>query len=336
MTDVLDRADFFRSGLAGRRGNAVKEWHHFVVHSPDIRLLVNFSLSHGEAPTGRQLGRVIVLVHHRDWDGWIEEVSVEDLEVSSRGVSGRFGASRLQFDDGGYLVELNLPARGLNGRLRFVPVSKPFLKNNQPLGGGRMSWLFVPRLAVDGWVKTPSARFWMREAAAYHDHNWGPFRWGDDFGWQWGSALPHHTDEPWSLVFMRMTDRSHSVAQSQCLYVWHGGEPAAMFRDNAVTVTSEGSLGTAPVLTMPGIMSLLTPGTSSDVPKRIRLDARRGQDRVAVTIEPVEYARIAVPAEVGPQKVVALHEVSAAVSAHGVIGGEQMELKGSGVFEFLR
>ncbi len=336
MTNVLDRTDFFRSALARSRAESVKEWHHFVVHAPDARVIVNFSLSHGEAPAGRRLGRVIVLVHHHEWAGWIEEVPVADLEVHTQGVSGKFGSSRLTFEEGGYMLELNIPTRGVFGRLRFVPVSKPFLKNNQPLGEGRMSWLFVPRLETDGWLKTRSARFWMRGAVAYHDHNWGPFRWGDDFGWQWGSSLPNRVDDPWSLVFMRMTDRTHSQARSQCLYVWRDGEPAAMFRDMAVEVTSHGSLRKAPVMTLPGIMRLLSPGTASDVPEKIALDAHRGNDRVKMTIEPTEYARIAIPAEIGPQKVVALHEVSAGVRATGRVGGHHMEMEGSGVFELLR
>lgn len=334
MRDLLDRADHFRA--IAKPDAATKEWHHFVVHGRDARLIVNFSISLGEGPSDRQLGRLIVLAHHHDWEGWIEEVSVTDIDVVNNGVYGRFGESVIRFVDGGYLVELNIPQRGITGRIRFTPASKPFLKNNQPLGEGRMSWLFVPRLGADGWLQTASARLSMRGAVAYHDHNWGSFRWGDDFGWEWGSSLPTQPAEPWSLVFMRMTDRAHSIARSQCLYVWRNGEPVAMFRDSSVKVETDGFLRRPAKLTLPGVMGLLLQGTASDVPRRLELKAHRAGDHVTVVVEPDEYARVAIPAEIGPRDTVILHEISGEVRAWGMIGNHAIDMEGSGVFELLR
>ena len=70
----------------------------------------------------------------------------------------------------------------------------------------------------------------MDNDLAYHDHNWGRFRWGDDFGWTGAPILPAEPGDPWSMVFLQTTDRSRLRCLSQALYVWHHDEPAAIFR----------------------------------------------------------------------------------------------------------
>ena len=52
-----------------------------------------------------------------------------------------------------------------------------------------------PVAAGASWPSSPSSHSSQGETLAldmrgYHDHNWGRFRWGDDFGWIWGSVLP--------------------------------------------------------------------------------------------------------------------------------------------------
>ena len=97
-----------------------------------------------------------------------------------------------------------------------------------------MSWLFVPRLRADGWLRIGGQEHRFEDDLAYHDHNWGRFWWGDDFGWTWGTILPREPDDPWSMVFLQMTDRRRLRFLSQALYVWHHDEPAAIFRHAAV------------------------------------------------------------------------------------------------------
>ncbi len=151
-------------------------------------------------------------------------------------------------DPTGYRVLVDLPERDLRGELHLTPASRPFVVNNQPVGEGRLSWLFVPRLQAHGWFHIDGRDHRLDGEVAYHDHNWGRFRWGDDFGWEWGSVLPASSEDPWSFVFMRMTDRRRLRALSQALYVWRHDEPAAMFRDAAVQV----ALGRPP-RSLPGL-----------------------------------------------------------------------------------
>ena len=116
-------------------------------------------------------------------------------------------------------------------------MSTPFVVNNQPLASGaRLSWLFVPRLEAHGHVRIGDTRVGLRGAPAYHDHNWGRFRWGADFGWEWGSVLPRDLSDPWTIVCMRMTDQRRRRATRQALYAWYEHEPVALWRDAAMTM----------------------------------------------------------------------------------------------------
>lgn len=336
VSEALGRADFFRTRIDDSIDVPHKEWHHFVVQGGGGRIVVNFSISRQEQPHGRSLGRIVVLARHDRWSGVVEEVSIEDIELTRPGTSGRFGESRVVYEDGGYLLELDLPTRAISGRLRFVPDSSPFIESNQPLGRGRMSWLFVPRLRADGWLTVDGVRFGMRDAAAYHDHNWGRFQWGDDFGWQWGSLLPNRSDSSWSLVFMRMTDRAGTAALSQCLYLWKGGRPVTAFRDTSMAFTSRGFLRRAPEITVPGIMRLLAPGSASDIPESIEIEADNEAGSVRCRVACEDFVRVALPAEQGSRGVVALHEVAANVEVEGRIGDDDIKMEGAGVLEFLQ
>ena len=112
-----------------------------------------------------------------------------------------------------------MPDNSIRGELHFASASRPFVVNNQPVGDGRMSWLFVPRLRAEGWLRIGGREHRIEDDLAYHDHNWGRFWWGDDFGWTWGTILPTKPGDPWSMVFLQMTDRSRLRYLSQALYV---------------------------------------------------------------------------------------------------------------------
>ena len=54
MSAVLARSDFIRTPvLATARPDGFKEWYHFVVHRPDSRILINFSLNSEVSTDGR-------------------------------------------------------------------------------------------------------------------------------------------------------------------------------------------------------------------------------------------------------------------------------------------
>ena len=59
-----------------------------------------------------------------------------------------------------------------------------------------MSWLFVPRLRADGWLRIGGREHRFDNDLAYHDHNWGRFWWGDDFGWTWAHGPSQRSGRP--------------------------------------------------------------------------------------------------------------------------------------------
>jgi hypothetical protein len=331
--DLLEDSDFFRlSRRAFGDDLPHKEWHHFVVHDRRLRLIVNFS--HIDQ-SDDAVHRVIALVRTDEWTGAVETYDTIDCEMRSGSVAARYGPCEFALVDGAYELAITLPAIRLRAHLRLLPVSMPFVVKNQPLArGARLSWLFVPRLVAHGHIWIGDRRVSLVGAPAYHDHNWGHFRWGDDFGWEWGSVLPQDLSDPWTLVCMRMTDRSRRRATRQALYAWYGDEPIALWRDFAVTVRHEGLLRRPPALTLPSVMRLLRPGSASDIPAVVVIEGS-GRDQLEMRFEPEEYVRIVVPHELDPMDSVVLNEISGRITAQGRVAGRDVDVEATGVFELL-
>ena len=198
MTAVLAGSDFLRTPLlATAQPEGFKEWHHFVIHGAGRRLLINFNLTSEPSRTGQPTGTTCH--RHRP------RRAVDRSDRAVRRVRAghlrrpRHHHHRRQPDGrapDGYQVVIDLPKQGIQGELQFTSVSRPFVVNNQPLGEGRMCWLFVPKLRADGWLRIGGHEHRIDGELAYHDHNWGRFWWGDDFGWTWGTMLSQTPGNP--------------------------------------------------------------------------------------------------------------------------------------------
>ncbi len=338
MTATLTRSDFLRAPvLATARPAGFKEWHHFVVHGQDVRLLINFSLNN-EMLGGhevRLVPRVIVIAHDENWTGAIERSDGHAPNVSADLGELVIGDNQMTVLSDGYRVAINMPDKGIQGELQFTSTSQPFAVRNEPAGNGRISWLFVPRLRAEGWFHIGGQEHRFENELAYHDHNWGRFLWGDDFGWTWGTILPNGAEDPWSMVFVQITNRSRLRCLSQSLYVWHDDEPAAIFRHAAVQARSDGPLSRPADCTLPPPMRLLLDGEVPGVPERVEITATRAGDRVHAEFCSRSYARLAQPSEVCLDRSTVLCETDGAVRASGTIKGEDFDFVGTGVFEFL-
>lgn len=338
MTAMLTGSDFLRAPIfAPARPGGFKEWHHFVVHGRGGRFLVNFSLTDQttDAAHPRLVPRVIVIAHDGRWSGSVQPYPQSRLTISADLGDISIGGNRMTVGADGYHVTLDLPEQNVAGELEFTSDSKPFVVNNQPVGDGRMSWLFVPRLRVRGWLRTGDREHRFADDLAYHDHNWGRFRWGEDFGWTWGTVLPHSADVPWSMVFLQMTDRSRLQCLSQALYVWHRDEPAVIFRHAALSAHARGRLDAAADCTLPPAMRLLLDGEVPGVPELLAIDAERAGDTAHIEFRPRSYARLAQPSETDLRGCTVLCESIGTVAVAGRIGGTRMTFDGTGVFEFL-
>jgi hypothetical protein len=235
-------------------------------------------------------------------------------------------------------VVLDMPERDIAGEVRFSAGAEPsvVLVNNQPLGGdGRLNWLFVPRLRADGWVRLGARARHLDGAVAYHDHNWGRFRWGDDFGWEWGSVLPTDIADPWSIVFMRMTDRRRHRSFSQALYLWRHDELVALFRDAAIQIRGSGFLRRDADCILPPPMRLVLDGAAADIPASIDIAAARSTDTVRAVIRPESFAWLGQPSEVRLDRSVVLAEISGTARITASIQGEVIGFAGAAIVELL-
>ena len=338
MSAVLAGSDFLRAPvLATARPEGFKEWHHFVVHGQGYRLLINFSLTNEASTAGelRLAPRVIVIAHDERWTGVVEQFDDSELDVSADLGDLTIGGNRMIVRPDGYQVTIDLPPHDIKGEIHFTSVSRPFVVNNQPVGDGRMCWLFVPRLRAEGWLRIGGQLHRVDNDLAYHDHNWGHFWWGDDFSWTWGTILPQRPTDPWSLVFLQMTDRRRLRCLSQALYVWHHDEPAAIFRHASVQTSSAGLFGRAADCTLPPPMRMLLDGEVPGVPERVEIGATRAGDVVHAEFRPQAYARLGQPSEVCLDRSTVLCETSGTARVRGSINGEAIDFVGAGVFEFL-
>jgi hypothetical protein len=337
---LLGQTDYFRRSAQRLGGTGPhKEWQHFIAHTDALHLLVNFSLLDDAFRTAeRETGRVIVLARTPSgWVGGVDTIAANDLHAEAGSIDARFGSSSVTFDGRAYRVMVRMQQPKVTMDLRFVPSSLPALCPNQPLSHTEtLSWLFVPRLVATGTVEIEGQSFEVTGAAAYHDHNWGVFRWGDDFTWEWSSVLPAASTSPWSAVYMRLTDRRRGVARCQGFYVWREWTHRKIFRDHEIRVAMDGRFQPAKYLKIPRVMALLAPGLANDVPSRMTITAGSDADEVRLVFDLEDLCQVIVPDETNLRSVVTLNEATGVARMRGTIDGELLEMEGPCVFEFIR
>ncbi len=282
MSAVLAGSDFLRAPVLAAPGprdsrSGTTSW----CTARAVRLLINFSLTNEVSRPGQvRLGAT----RHRD-----RSRSAVDAAPSSGSTSraGRVGRPRRpdhrrQPDDRAArrLPRGDRPARQRNSRRAALHLGESPIRRQQPAGGGRPDVLAFraeaacPRVAAHRRPRASAST----DDVAYHDHNWGRFQWGGDFGWTWGTILPAGPDDPWSMVFLQMTDRR----RLRCLSTGAVRvAPRRARRDHSGTLRSRtrshGLLGRAADCTLPPPMRLVLDGEVSGVPAEHR--DRRGSER---------------------------------------------------------
>jgi hypothetical protein len=339
IDEAVRRADVLRRSPARVGGpGGHKEWMHFCAYGPGVDVLVNFSLVDdvrpGAAP-GAEFARVVVLVREGGWDGDVERFEADVVRVQGGGLSLRFGDNVMRYEGGAYTLAVTLGRRPITVDLRLTPRCLPSVAHNIGLDAGPpIHWLVLPRCAADGLVTIAGRHHRFVDAPAYHDHNWGRFAWGRDFAWEWGFGLPPAADNPWTFVFVRLSNRAHTRALMQAVFLWRGPWQQRVLRAGDVSVSREGFLRAERVFKVPRPMALVSPGTATDVPKRLVMRAAGDGDRVEAVFEADDLAQVIIPNDHDPG-VTIIHEVSGRVSVEGSVLGEPVAMEGRAIFEFL-
>jgi len=332
-SDWLRRSPFLHGGPQGH-----KEWWHFAAYAPGLDVLVNFSLVDDVrpgAPGGQEFARVTVLVRTDAWDGDVELVEMRRVDAPGGGLSMQFGPHHASFRDGAYHLRVTLGRRPIALDLVLRPEVLPSVAHNIPLDPGPpIHWLVVPRCRAEGTVTLAGVTHTLVNAPAYHDHNWGHFAWGRDFAWEWGFGLPPSQDNPWSMVFVRLSDRAHTLARMQALFLWRGAWQHRVLRGADLTITREGFLRPSRVLKVPRAMALVSPSPVTDVPARLIVEAQGEGDTVRCVFTAHDLAQVVIPNDHNPGNTL-INEVGGAVTVEGTVRGERVFMEGRAVFEFL-
>ncbi len=337
---AIDRGGFLR-GSGIRLGDAPghKEWLHFCFASDEFDLLLNFSVvdaAHASVTDPAELARVVCLIRDRDgWDGDVVSYRRDETEIRRGYLSLQFGQSRVHFHSGVFHVQAVLPDRDIEVELLLTPLTIPTPANNITLDEGPpMHWLAVPRLLASGYVRKGDHTRRVRNVLAYHDHNWGSFRWGRNFAWQWGYALPDDSSDPLSFVMLRLGDRARIRTFLQSLFVWRGPRQYRAFRDDELTIELDGALRQDRVFKLPRVMSLLASGNATDVPERLLVTARGRDDSVQLRFDFRDVAQIIIPND-DDLDVTIINESRAHYTCEGNIRGERFVSTGRALVEFL-
>jgi len=337
---TIERGDYWR-GSPLRLGEApgYKEWLHFCIYGEDIDVLVNFSIvdelaSHAGSP--REFARIVCLIHTKTgWTGDVIGFPSDQVTARRGAISLEFGENRVHFHDGVFSIRAMLPERDIAIELMLTPATIPSPANNIGVEDGPpIHWIVLPRLLATGVVRLGGTVHRLDRAPAYHDHNWGHFRWGKNFAWEWGYGLPERASEAWSTVFVRLSDRGHNQTFMQALFVWKGERQHRVFRDEELSVTHHGLLRPAKAFKLPRVMGLVHPGSAADIPARMVLEAEGRGDRARMEFVFEDVAQVIIPND-DDLGVTVINEVNATYTFGGVIRGEAIEVTGRAVVEFL-
>ena len=314
---------------------AYKDWLHLNVldHASGCVGLVNVSL-HGapDDPASRAVG--VALINSPDgWIGNAEVAGIGDAALGPASIALERVAIAVDSARGEIAASADLPDDALTVELTASTAAAPvFAEQRLPLGSGWISWLGIPRVMPHGTARVGKRLLDLEGASAYHDHNWGRWHWGDDFGWEWGCFLPPHPAP--AFVLSRVTDRSHRRVEGPLVVVAYASNRRRWFVGETVQLDYSGTLAAAP-RRVPGAMAALHQDRAAPrVPARLEVRADDGIDRVELDFAARACAQLiaADPAERGYGFI---HELVGEFAFACRLGDETSEGRGLAVVEYV-
>ncbi len=342
---ALTRGDRVRRvprASAGEGGH--KEWFHYCIYGDGFDLLVNFSLVdelHGrppeEGPRARryEAARLTMLARERRWIGDVDRWSADVVHAPAGSREVRLGPHRMRWGGGVYHLRAALRDEPVAIDAVLRPVTMPSIVHNVTVRDGPpINWLVIPRLLASGTVTIDGRVHRFADVPAYHDHNWGRFRWGRDFAWEWGFGLPRDPADPWSFVFVRLSDRAHTRVMMQGVFLWRGAREQRVLRGSEISVVRRGQLRQERIAKTPRAMALIAPGRAIDVPERLEIRADTGDTRFEADFVSHEAAQVIIPND-DDLGVTIINEVAGRLSVRGTVRGEDFAVECPTIFEFL-
>jgi hypothetical protein len=292
FVDDLEQADALSHASTDvERREAYSEWHHFTLNDDGNGLygIFNLALSGNvHDPTQARAGvSLAVYQRGRGWHGTMNLHPFEEARFAPGDLDLAIGRNRVCWRKGRYLVSGALMDGSVVLDATWTPRASGMRVDRI---GGVVNTFIVPRLRVDGTLRLHGREYRLAGSTGYHDHNWGHWHWGEGLSWNWGYVIQppggsRRKPAPMSLVFGRVSDGAASSTKSDhALAVWAGERCTQIFLDDAVRITSSGTLNRTRVPRIPGVMALLSPGRP-EIPGQLAIHARDGNDWVDIELK---------------------------------------------------
>lgn len=324
-----------------------KDWYHFVLMHPASgwRALANVSLAGG----GRRAELQYTLAIHVPGEGG-EPGERPRLQGACRSVPWQPGTVRarpltIRSDELELVLEaqvwrLRLQPIGLDVGLAFearADSTAMLVTEGSSFGSGFIGWGLVPRLLARGklWACGAGASV-THEWFCYQDHNFGRFRWGEDFGWEWMVAHAAPADGPAVTVVVDLrTDRTHRRHGLPYVFVIVGRELRKVFLGPAVTLRWAWSDRAALPARLPGTMATLLADRPERAPVSLSVEAADERDSLRLQLGFNTHLQIVVP-DVQQPAHTRISEASGAAAIALCLGGSVLDARGQAYAEYTR
>ena len=314
-----------------------KDWLHLNVfdHASGVAGLFNGSL-HGAPEDDRSCVIGAALVHHPA-QGWAGQAHVSAYAGAALGVSSvALPSMAIVVEPQGMVrVSATMPRDALSAQIVARPTSEPLnVEHPLPFGDGWIAWRAVPSLSVDGAITLGTHHVPLALASAYHDHNWGRWRWGDDIGWEWGVFASSEGGPV--FVVSRTTDRAHTSRHPAQLTLITTDDR----RLRRLYFGAQVELGTSGrfeqrLHRVPGALAALHENARRvHLPDRVAIAASDGWSRVELAFVPRAGAQL-IASEPTHRGYSFINELVGSFTARWSEVGQEHEARGLGVFEWV-
>lgn len=314
---------------------AYKDWLHLNLfdHASGVSGLLNLSL-HGPPGDPRALAVAAVLVHvpERGWIGGAQVFEQSRARLLPNLISGPGAALAVHHASG--TVHASADDRAAAPLIKCQASAEGpahMIDQPLPLGSGWIAWYVVPRLRVTGTLAVGRERFELSRASAYHDHNWGRWHWGEDFGWDWVTFCAERSG--FTVVYGRTSDRRRQLCSPAWLLLRIGAHerrfPAARVR------MFQAGRYSGPVHRVPGAMAAFRQDRARPhLPARVQILAGHQSDQLQLDFSVHAAAQIINSDPVIPGQSF-IHELAGHFRAHGRMQDRNFKFDGPGVFEHV-
>jgi hypothetical protein len=336
---IVDRPHLPAPGSTAREN--YKEWYHFNVLDPaqGLDVLVNLSLAGDVTRAGAARADMIAFCHRarQGWLGGIDGYDAAAAVLAPERMDVALGHNSLRYEAGVYRLSVQLRDEPFVLEATLLPQSRPLLIwNDTPVGSGSVNWLIIPALQASGRLAAGGTTSLFSGVTAYHDHNWGRWKWGEDFGWDWGFAADRpdaESEARTTIVIDRTADRLGTAVMEQTLAVWRGPDLRALFTRRTIRARRSGRF-TGQVPKWPGAAWLIDAGEVQTVPAHYAISARDGSNWLDVDYLVEAALQLSVPSDFG-FGLIGLNETFGTLTAEGEVCGEAIGFSARASFEFL-